>query len=1040
MSFYYSASERAFFSSDVMSVEAMPYDKVEVVADVYRALIADQNAGKVIQPGAGGAPEAVEQSLSEATGMTYDLPAATSEKLGLVKIGEGVNVSQDGTISVDTAILGEQSSWSTRVALMGYELGDIIDCPFKRNLELVCIQAGTTGERDLKESELTHGVTIDDGTVKWNVRAKIKTVNGKGPDDKGNVDVDLSSKRDHTVSVANADLNKLLEDKTYSCSGTLKNTPITCTFCIVEAYDTGAPVSGNIVQVCYIPNQTDNTVRTFKRNCLNGATFGKWTESGAVNTVNGIAPDANGNISIPTATASTYGLVKAATDTIILDEDADDVAITPAVYHNVSDFRHKSTSYALGDKVECMFNFELFLECTKEGTTSENQLDTGNVKHGQVLNDGTVQWTVRTHHRSTNGVYPDDKGDVKLDAKDLQFTKDGGVQRTLDDKLGDIVSVKDFGAKGDGVTDDTAAFENASNAVSRRGLALVPSGDYKLTKTVPGMFLSIGRVTTSEAIDIVDINFFKTRQFRDRLDLGMCFTYPVPWESQDSRFYLQGYCTDNDDAIFFGLRTSSHSAQKIIRYSVATGETVVKDFTTLWHVNGMTHANGKLYVVPMKDDLPHVVVFNAATLEQEGTIELPNVGAAGGAVAYDSFTDRFFYYENKAVHVFDSQWRFVKKIPWTYPDWTPPVGQSYGAYKGLLFFARSADTTFTTTRHEAILVFDTDKCEVVWQWFIGGSYGELESVSFFKNKLLLGFNDGSHEIPFYLAEFDMSSKYMSPQPTEELLQYNGPYFGNLSQETISVYCDASAKAPGDGTEQRPFNSLKRALWSTRRVGTPYRAVIYVAGDATRNPFEYIQGSWRLLQIMPWAGKAHAVIPPLRIFDSTVRIGAVTVKGLDSYSEVVAAINSENSSLDLRGTKFDPAGSDLSPNRYVNILRGEFMSTGLDFSLTGTKLPSSGYVTVYGGGSLCLLEKASAFVFPDTATDVTKFAGYALCSTQYADCRNMITCQAYIGSKTSAVFDSDGTGVHQMSLLTDRNHRDDPDWSQDAENALTWFRE
>ena len=52
-----------------------------------------------------------------------------------------------------------------------------------------------------------------------------------------------------------------------------------------------------------------------------------------------------------------------------------------------------------------------------------------------------------------------------------------GGQRTLGSKLSDIVSVKDFGAKGDGVTDDTAAFRKAMSL----GWLFVPAGSYLLS-------------------------------------------------------------------------------------------------------------------------------------------------------------------------------------------------------------------------------------------------------------------------------------------------------------------------------------------------------------------------------------------------------------------------------------------------------------------------------------------------------------------------------------------------------------------------------
>lgn len=60
----------------------------------------------------------------------------------------------------------------------------------------------------------------------------------------------------------------------------------------------------------------------------------------------------------------------------------------------------------------------------------------------------------------------------------------GAVSRNLTAKLCDWVSVKDFGAVGDGVTDDTAAFQAAVSAASA---IFVPSGTYKITSpiTVP---------------------------------------------------------------------------------------------------------------------------------------------------------------------------------------------------------------------------------------------------------------------------------------------------------------------------------------------------------------------------------------------------------------------------------------------------------------------------------------------------------------------------------------------------------------------------
>ena len=57
----------------------------------------------------------------------------------------------------------------------------------------------------------------------------------------------------------------------------------------------------------------------------------------------------------------------------------------------------------------------------------------------------------------------------------------GAVARTAQSKLRDTVSVKDFGAVGDGVADDTAAFNAALTAA---GAVFVPEGTYKITSTI----------------------------------------------------------------------------------------------------------------------------------------------------------------------------------------------------------------------------------------------------------------------------------------------------------------------------------------------------------------------------------------------------------------------------------------------------------------------------------------------------------------------------------------------------------------------------
>lgn len=61
----------------------------------------------------------------------------------------------------------------------------------------------------------------------------------------------------------------------------------------------------------------------------------------------------------------------------------------------------------------------------------------------------------------------------------------GAVPRTVQSKLRDTLSLKDFGAVGDGVTDDTTAVQNAVNAAMVLGMMLLcPAGTYLLSSTI----------------------------------------------------------------------------------------------------------------------------------------------------------------------------------------------------------------------------------------------------------------------------------------------------------------------------------------------------------------------------------------------------------------------------------------------------------------------------------------------------------------------------------------------------------------------------
>lgn len=89
-------------------------------------------------------------------------------------------------------------------------------------------------------------------------------------------------------------------------------------------------------------------------------------------------------------------------------------------------------------------------------------------------------------------LYIASEGEGVVDEKSVVATG-SDTPRMLADRFGDVANVRDFGAVGDGFTDDTEAFEKAAETGKR---VFVPQGKYLVTSDVSGDFFSDGEVFT----------------------------------------------------------------------------------------------------------------------------------------------------------------------------------------------------------------------------------------------------------------------------------------------------------------------------------------------------------------------------------------------------------------------------------------------------------------------------------------------------------------------------------------------------------------
>lgn len=121
----------------------------------------------------------------------------------------------------------------------------------------------------------------------------------------------------------------------------------------------------------------------------------------------------------------------------------------------------------------------------------------------------------------------------------FNLNETGSINRTVKEKLGDVVSVKDFGAVGDGVTDDTVAIQNFVNSIKGSGRkGYIPTGRYVLTS----------RITIDESCeiygdgwqDVRDYTGPTTRDWTQAITRGTIIYLSYTAASDSYGFYITG--------------------------------------------------------------------------------------------------------------------------------------------------------------------------------------------------------------------------------------------------------------------------------------------------------------------------------------------------------------------------------------------------------------------------------------------------------------------------------------------------------------------
>lgn len=267
-----------------------------------------------------------------------DLPIATANILGGIKIGNGLQVTADGTCSVDPSVLGVVTAVNGKTGVVTLTADDIPG---------LATVAKTGDYNDLLNKPAAYSLPIASQTTLGGVKipttgnivingqgvidlgfAPVKTVNGVSPDAAGNVQVTLSAiGLINPASVtSSADLNTYkttgLFTVTAAIAATLTNAPATTQAATLEVVPLINGGTGDSVQ------RWTTSTGLWWRACY-GGTWGAWqqvatqavattTSLGVVKIGAGLAVAGDGTVSanysnLPIASASTLGGIKVGT-------------------------------------------------------------------------------------------------------------------------------------------------------------------------------------------------------------------------------------------------------------------------------------------------------------------------------------------------------------------------------------------------------------------------------------------------------------------------------------------------------------------------------------------------------------------------------------------------------------------------------------------------------------------------------------------------------------------------------------------------------
>ena len=222
--------------------------------------------------------------------------------------------------------------------------------------------------------------------------------------------------------------------------------------------------------------------------------------------------------------------------------------------------------------------------------------------------------------------------------------------RTLADRFADVINVKDFGAKGDGVTDDTAAINNAYNvASSKSAKVFFPAGTYLTTSNI-AKFLSV--IAVGDGIIKRDSVIFDVGEIQSQTNLyvspdgigdGLSINYPssisLVFDYLKKKSFIKNSYIINFASGTYYLNTSLSYIKTSNRYGIVLRGVEPDRVNNIWYSNIVYPDDG--------------TGMGCITMFDVGTIKIENISFKDSSVASHQHNGLYFGKDVTQAEIFN---------------------------------------------------------------------------------------------------------------------------------------------------------------------------------------------------------------------------------------------------------------------------------------------------------------------------------------------------------------------------------------------------